>query len=389
MTIDTIIYEDINNQKRIALLGNGELKELEITDSNKALESNIYYGKITHKVDLANGKTGFLVDINDSCDAFLNAEEPGVDLGELTEGQSLIVQVSQEKRAEKGAKVVRSLQFVGKNIVYRPFFMNVEASYKIENKAKLAEYKNLVNEHMTGQEGWLLRTNSIYAEPDELIQEMKDLRAEYDSLRAKARKAKAPALLYEKSNPLLDYIDRYAASLNKVVVNSKNAEKEIVDNFEIDFEIEVKKEPFKEYLLEDAILEALQKEVKLKNGGKVIIEETRACVAIDVDSSSDCSNGPISRLNAEAAVEIAKQIRLRNLAGKIIIDFAGSTEYRYIKPVIEVLEKELKKDCVRATCLGLSKAGNVEILRIRRRPSLKYTLTKDCDTCQGTGVVEK
>lgn len=91
----------------------------------------------------------------------------------------------------------------------------------------------------------------------------------------------------------------------------------------------------------------------------------------------------------EAAFEIAKQIKLRNLSGKIVIDFAGVSEYRYLKNVIEVLEQELQKDYVKSTIFGLSRGGNVEIVRMRRRPTLRDILTEECASCQGTGRVEK
>ena len=86
---------------------------------------------------------------------------------------------------------------------------------------------------------------------------------------------------------------------------------------------------------------------------------------------------------------IARQIRLRNLSGKIIVDFAGSSEYRYMKPVLEVLEREVAKDPIRTHVVGLSRAGNVEIIRIRRRPSLSDVMSVECPTCKGTGRVEK
>ena len=92
-------------------------------------------------------------------------------------------------------------------------------------------------------------------------------------------------------------------------------------------------------------------------------------------------------MNLEAADEIARQIRLRNLSGKIIIDFAGSSDYRYLKPVIEALEAKAAGDSTKTTVLGLSRAGNVEIIRVRKRPTLQDLLTKECDGCQGCGRI--
>ena len=139
---------------------------------------------------------------------------------------------------------------------------------------------------------------------------------------------------------------------------------------------------------EDMLQEAMQKTVKLPSGGEIHIEETRAFVAIDVDSAGNVARGETDNLNREAAVEIARQILLRNLAGKIIIDFAGSGEYRFMRGIMDVLDEELAGDAQGARVLGLSKAGNVEILRRRRRPTLLEQFSAECPTCGGTGRVE-
>ena len=112
-------------------------------------------------------------------------------------------------------------------------------------------------------------------------------------------------------------------------------------------------------------------------------------MTIDVDSGSLREGANINELNREAAVEIARQIRLKNLSGKSVIDFAGDKDYQYMKPVMDTLETELADDPSRGRVVGLSKAGNIEILRQRRRPSLIDTYTDECPTCQGTGRVEK
>lgn len=389
MSIDTIIYEKKNSSVRLALMEQGNLRELEFANENTAAEGNIYLGKITRKIELAHDKVGFFVDINDGRDAFLNAEELGLKDVNYTEGQSIVVQVTQEKRAEKGAKVIRALQFVGDNIVYCPYRLTVEASPRIEDKNKLAEYKEKVLEHTTGQEGWILRTSSVDVPFKEIAAEMEKLRNSYDEVRMKARSAKAPALLYAKASPLAEAISRTGEALHKIIVNNHNVEKELTDTYGDKYEIAYMSEPFEEMGLEDAIAEALLKTVNLPSGGRISIEETRACVAIDVDSGSDNGKGSISALNQEAAVEIARQIRLRNLSGKIIIDFAGSSEYKFLKPVIETLEAEFDNDSNKGRVLGLSKAGNVEIVRVRRRPTLQDVLSVECDSCQGTGRVMK
>lgn len=383
--VDTIVYEKKNQLVRVAGLASGKLQTLEIADLGRAAEGSVYLGRITKKIELANGKIGYFVNIGDSKEAFLNAEEYDRDELNANEGQEVIVQVAQEQRAEKGAKLVRALQFVGQNLVYCPYRMNIEVSAKIADKPRADELKKHVWENTTGQEGWIVRTSAVNVDLNDIDAEMELLRGQFDGVRQKAKTARAPMLLLERNGIISDNINRNKGALTKIVVNDHNLEKALADDFAVEFSAE----PFEKYGLEDAILEALQKEVRLKNGGRIIIEETRACTAIDVDSGDDDGLGSLGRLNMEAAEEIARQIILRNLSGKIVIDFAGSSEYRYLKNAIEILEEGLHRDYVRSSVYGLSRAGLVEISRVRRRPSLQDVLSVECPTCQGSGRVEK
>ncbi len=385
MSADKLVYENKNQIIRIAGLKDGVLETLEIVDLNKAAEGNIYLGRVTKKVELANGKTGYFVNIGDVREAFINAEEYGRDDLNANEGQEVVVQVAQEQRAEKGAKLVRSLQFVGRNLVYCPYRMNIEVSSKIADKLRADELKSQVLENTTGQEGWIVRTSAVYADKQALAEEMETLRAQFDNVRQKAKVSKAPLLLSERNNILAEAINHNSETLREIVVNDHNLEKMPADGFEVKYCAH----PFADLGLEDAVLEALQKEVRLKNGGRITIEETRACTAIDVDSGEDDGQGSIGRLNMEAAEEIVRQIRLRNLSGKIVVDFAGVSDYKYLKNAIEFLEENLRHDYIRTFVYGLSRAGLVEISRTRRRPSLQDILTAECPTCSGTGRVEK
>ena len=383
--VDTIVYEKKNQLVRVAGWASGKLQTLEIADLGRAAEGSVYLGRITKKIELANGKIGYFVNIGDSKEAFLNAEEYDRDELNANEGQEVIVQVAQEQRAEKGAKLVRALQFVGQNLVYCPYRMNIEVSAKIADKLRADELKKHVWENTTGQEGWIVRTSAVNVDLNDIDAEMELLRGQFDGVRQKAKTARAPMLLLERNGIISDNINRNKRALTKIIVNDHNLEKALADDFAVEFSTE----PFEKYGLEDAILESLQKEVRLKNGGRIIIEETRACTAIDVDSGDDDGLGSLGRLNMEAAEEIAHQIILRNLSGKIVIDFAGSSEYRYLKNAIEILEEGLHRDYVRSSVYGLSRAGLVEISRVRRRPSLQDVLSVECPTCQGSGRVEK
>ena len=386
MKAEKIVYDRNEDVFGIAVFDAEGLMEIDIYNDHRAIEGNVYLGRIVKKINLANDKYGFMVNIGDGHEAFLNSYEPTLKEANMNEGQSVVVQVSQEKRAEKGAKLVRNVQLVGTCLVYCPFKYSVEASRKIEDVEKAEKYTKLVQEHSIGQEGWILRTLAAEASEQQIVDEMTALRNIYENIRKKARVEQAPALLYAKENPLFEYIRRYRDSLKEIVVDTPKLAEEVKAAFS--GTVTLKKEGFEEYGVDDAIVEALNRTVKLKHGGSLQIEETRACVAIDVDSGNVHNVGDIDGLNMEAAKEIARQVRLRNLSGKIIVDFAGSSEYRFMKNIIDCLEEEFADDACHSRVLGLSRAGNIEILRQRRRPSLRDLYTVECPTCSGTGRVE-
>ncbi len=389
MTKDTIIYDKNSSVTGIAVLEDGVLSEVEIVTGNQALSGNVYLAKITKKVTLFGDQEGFFVDLGNGKEGFLNANEKDLTDIKLTEGQSIVVQVAQEKRAEKQAKVVRAIQLVGNYVVYCPYRLRVEASSKIDDKQKMAEYMEQVKEHMTGQEGWVLRTASVDVDFAVIAEEMEQLRSVYEHIRMKARSEQAPCLLYAKPDVLFEYLSKHASNMEKLITNSRRIEEEVKSHYPDAFEIEICQNPFEAYGVDETISQALEKEVNLKGGGRITIEETRACVAIDVDSGRDVGGGNYNRINEEAAYEIARQIRLRNLSGKIVIDFAGHSDYKYIKPLLDILKQELSRDSMKNHVVGLTHGGLVEIIRVRRRPSLQDLLTEECTTCHGTGRVEK
>ncbi len=384
---DTIVYETSGNDACLALLDNKELCEFTIFNENGASEGNVYLGRIDKKVNLSEDKNGFMVNIGDNKEAFMNAGEKGLLEVNMTEGQCVVVQVQKESRADKGAKLVRAVQIPGTYLVYRPFGSYIDVSTKINDEEKAEELRQAVIRNVSSsQEGWVVRTAAADVDTNTVIEEMSELRAIYENIRVKARSASAPALLYAKENPLFDLIRRYSNTLKTVVINDHNLEEKIkaVFNGEVKFD----KDPSETYGIQDMLQTAMEKTVKLPSGGEIHIEETSAFVAIDVDSAGMVARGQTDRLNQEAAREIARQIILRNLAGKIIIDFAGSTEYRYMRGVMDTLSEELTGDPQGAHVLGLSKAGNVEILRRRKQPTLLERFSVECPTCHGTGRVE-
>lgn len=384
MMIEDLIIEEKNNIIKIAGMKDGSLCEFMMQKKDGFNEGNIYLGKIVKKINTANEKEGYFVNIGDSKDAFINAEERELEDLKANEGQDIVVQITQEQRAEKGARVVRFLHMAGINLVYCPYGSEIELSNKIvDEEQRNRLYDLVVNSAESG--GWIIRTHAAEVTDEDIANEIKKLENDFRNIMAMAKTTKAPQLLFAKENILEDIIIHNEESLQKIIVNNHLTEEKLHSAAVIEYETE----PFKKYGVDEMLNEALQKVIKLRCGGRVIIEETKALVAIDVDSGDGVAQGGIGRVNQEAAYEIAKQIILRNLSGKIIIDFAGMAEFKFLKGVMEILEKQLQNDVAKAKVLGLSRAGNVEIVRTRKRPTLRDLLSEECPTCQGTGRVEK
>lgn len=382
--IDEIVVQTKDGVMQIAGLENGRLGEFVIYDEKKANEGNVYLGKITKKIQTANGKEGYFVNIGASKEAFINAEENDLEDLKAHEGQDIIVQVVQEQRAEKGARMSRFLRLAGVYLVYCPYGSDIEISTKIiDETARERLYRLIADNSETG--GWIVRTIAAESGDNEILAEMSKLKTLFADIIAKAKNSKAPVLLTAKNTVLQDMIYHHMNGLRRVVVNNHLLQ----DELDKILPAEYAASPFAEAGIDDMLEEALRKIVKLDCGGRVIIEETRACTAIDVDSGEGTAQGGFGRLNQEAAAEIVRQIILRNLSGKIVIDFAGFAEFKYLKKALDILEEGLSDDPARGRVLGLTRAGNVEIIRTRRRPSLRDLLTEECSVCMGTGRVEK
>lgn len=382
--IDKILVEDKKGIKKIVCLNDGDLVEFFVVDSNKANEGNIYLGKITKKIVTANNKTAYFVNIGSEKDAFINAEEKNLEDLEALEGQDIIVQVSQEQRAEKGARIVRFLRLAGVYLVYDPYGDEINISSKIEDEEIRENLLNIVSKNAKSG-GFTIRTSAKNADINDILAEMNCLEKEFENIINKAKSSKSPCLLYMKDNVIEDIISRQTTDLKKIVVDNHVLEKEMSEICNVEYD----KDVFETNGVSEMINEALKKEIKLTCGGRVIIEETKAFVSIDVDSGEGNAQGGFNKLNNEAAIEIIKQIILRNLSGKIIIDFAGISEYKFLKNSIDILEQGLSDDVCKAKVLGLSRAGNVEIVRNRRRPTLQDLFSEECPTCRGIGRVEK
>ncbi|MBQ9235946.1 MAG: ribonuclease E/G [Alphaproteobacteria bacterium] len=377
-----IIVEQNASLTQIACLVDGVLREFTIHDTVQINEGDIFLGKITKKIITANSRSGYFVNIGGN-DVFLNAQERALEDLQASEGQSVILQITQEPRAEKDARASRFLTFAGRCLVYCPYGEGIEISAKIRDAVKIDELRDVLYE-IAADDGWIVRTAAAQASPKDILAEAETLRQLFAQTINLAKTSAAPAILHQKPSPLAEIIERYASTSPAIITNSHRLVNQLSG-----LSAAFARHPFADYGISEQLTDALSPEVKLSGFGRIFIEETHAFTAIDVDSGSGSAQGSLTALNQQAAREIARQIILRNLSGKIIIDFAGFTEFKFLKPIVDILERALYSDPLKSRVLGVSKAGNVEIIRQRRRPSLRDLLTVECSTCLGSGRCEK
>ena len=188
--LEEIVYQEKNGLKQVAGLCGGELREFAVQDDAKANEGNIYLGRITKKIQTVNGKEGYFVNIGMVREAFINAEESGLEDLKAHEGQDIVVQVVQEQRAEKGARLGRFLNFAGVYLVYRPYGDEIEISSKIEDEDKRESLYQLIAVH-TEEGGFVVRTQAAEASKEDILNEKKALEDKFEAVLARAKQETA------------------------------------------------------------------------------------------------------------------------------------------------------------------------------------------------------
>ena len=394
--VDTIIYNKSIGETKIALLEDNKLVELHIDRDNKISEGVICLGRIGKKISLPNNSNAFFVDIGDVEPAFLPEKERRIADERLTEGMAVIVQVKQEARDDKGAKLTRVLSFAGDSLVLckNSGKKGINISSRIKGSVTRDKLTNILSDKVDAEnENWIIRTGAVNKSENDIVYEVETLRVRAGMVREGAQFSTPPTILDKGQNFCLYLIAKYKDTLKKIVINEKPAFDEAFDfcentlNSLSDKLIHHKenKDVFDSYMISESIEEALQPIVKINGGGRLIIEQTRAITAIDVDSGNTGFNNNINDINYAAAKEIARQIRLRNIAGKISIDFAGASDIKFLNKPMDILKEEMKKDFSNCWIAGVSPTGNVELIRTRKKPSLSELMQAKCCICDGCG----
>jgi ribonuclease G len=403
-------------ESRAAVVENGVLQEVFIERANRrGLAGNIYKGKVSRVLP---GMQAAFVDIGLERTAFLHASDMSrhppeseelataedVNIRELvSEGDEVLVQVLKDPLGTKGARLTTFVSIPSRFLVYMPAGRGTGVSARIEDEEERRRLREAVALHVPpeGPGGYIVRTAADGAAPEALRADMMFLRRLWDVVREKGLSTPAGNLVHEDL-PLAVRVlrDLLNSTVERVYVDSPPVHERMLE-FARHFmpesadRIELYSQPrplFDLHNIDEEIEKALDRKVQLKSGGYLIIDQTEAMTTIDVNTGAYVGHRnleeTIFRTNLEAALAIARQLRLRNLGGIIIIDFIDMEVEEHRRQVINALEKYLEADHAKTHISSVSPLGLVEMTRKRTRESLEHLLCGPCPTCQARGFVK-
>ncbi|BCG45395.1 Ribonuclease G [Citrifermentans bremense] len=418
-----LVINTTSHETRIALIENGTIAELYVERSRvKGIIGNIYKGRVVRVlpgmqaafVDIGLEKAAFLYvadvfDAMDEYDSYIEGEQgeepmphPLHPIEELLqEGQELLVQISKEPIGTKGARITAHISLPGRHLVYMPTVDHVGISRRIEDEAERERLKEIVDRIKPVGGGFIVRTVSDGKSEEDLVADLHYLTKLWDEIAKKKDNAGAPTLIHSDLDVTQKVVrDILTESVERIVVDSKPEYDKIVQfistfmpKMKYSIELYDEEEPiFDHFGLEVEISRALGRKVWLKSGGYIIIEQTEALTAIDVNTGRYVGKhnleDTILKTNLEAVKEIAYQLRLRNLGGIIIIDFIDMEKEVNREKVYGALEEALKSDKSKTNILKISELGLVEMTRKRVRESLGRMMCEPCPYCEGRGYVK-
>ncbi len=321
----------------------------------------------------------------------------------LKPGQEILVQIAKEPIAKKGARITSHIALPGRFLVFMPTVSHIGVSRKIASDDERQRLKRiLVSERGEASGGFIVRTAAEGASEEELRADLRFLLHLWDEIKERSEKSKSPALIYHDLS-LIERIlrDQVSANFTSIWVDSQDDYERIVrflnrfsPNLVRRVKLYTKETPlFEHFGIQDEISKALRSKVWLKSGGSIVINQTEALVAIDINTGKYVGKtarleDTIVKTNLDAIPEIVRQIRLRDLGGIIIIDFIDMDERKNRFKVMAALEEALKQDRAPTKVLQFNDFGLVAITRKRVKQSLERTLSVPCPTCQATGMVK-
>jgi ribonuclease G len=320
---------------------------------------------------------------------------------QLEKGQEIIVQITKEPVGRKGVRVTSEVSLAGRFLVLLPFDGKIGISRKISNFKEKRRLRKIVQTILPEGFGVIIRTVAEGKEEASIKQDLEDLITTWREVETTVKAEKAPALLYKDMATTSSVIrDLFSNDVTRVVVDSRKLYKDIRAYIKytspaVMDKIELHKERapiFDVHGIEKEIEATLSRKVWLKSGGYIIVEQTEAMVVIDVNSGRYAPKKEQEqnslRTDMEAAREIARQLRLRDLGGIIVIDFIDLEDERNKRKVFEELKKEFRRDRAKITVLPMTEFGLVQITRQRVRQNILHSFSEPCPACAGTGLVQ-
>ncbi len=403
------------SESRVALIENGILQEVHVERHTKrGLVGNIYRGKVSRVLP---GMQAAFVDIGLEKAAFLHASDIVIhsevvgevntsditkqDIRELVkDGQDIVVQVVKDPIGTKGARLTTDITIPSRYLVFMPSVTHVGVSQRIEDESERERLKSLVQEFCDEQGGFILRTAAEGVNHEELSQDAAFLRRLWNKIQQRMQRKKSN-VLYEDL-PLARRVlrDFVGTELDRIRNDSKLSHQELVQFTkeyvpELSSKLEYypgERPIFDLYDVENEVQRALERRVDLKSGGYLIIDQTEAMTTIDINTGAFVGHRnleeTIFNTNIEATQAIARQLRLRNLGGMILIDFIDMVDADHKRRVLHSLEVATSKDRAKINIHGFTALGLIEMTRKRTRESLEHVLCGECPVCKGRGSVK-
>ena len=399
------------DETRIASVKDNKLEQFEIeTSSKEVTQGNIYKASVVRVetslkgvfVDYGAEKNGFLQKQEIHNDYFQDMESGKPSLSNLIKkGQELLVQVIKDPIAHKGAMLTTFISLPGRHGVLMPGNETKGISRKIEDEKERKRLLNIVNKmNIPEGFGFIVRTAGEKATKTMLVNDLKYLTRIWKSINSKAIKSKTPSLLYKEQNFIIRSIrDYFTNDVKEILIDNPEVYKEVLDFIGIIAPTHKKnvkqfngaKPIFTKYQLEEQIASIYKQTVPLKSGGFLSIDQTEALVAIDVNSGKSTQKKSIEatalHTNLEAAEEVSRQLRLRDMGGLIVIDFIDMKEKKHKAEVTKTLKTHMKMDKAKSKVGGLSQFGLLEMSRQRIRPAITFGSYETCRHCNGRGHV--
>lgn len=359
------------NEKSVILLNDYKIVE-QYTINKENIEGNIYLGTIKNIIP---GLKAVFVDIGKTKNAFIHYEDLGKTKNEIKLNEKILVQVQKNAVKQKGAKLTTNIKLIGRQIVLMPKKDFISVSRKIEDEGKREELKEIVKKYLPINCGAIIRTNCIFANEEEIRQDIQMLTARWNNIKnSKEKNMKNVPCIIEEDNSIVKslILATVDSKMSKITTNSKEYNEEILNflklyKLENIIKIELDNNVFEKYTIEKELQSLENNKVWLNCGGQIVIDKTEALTAIDVNSGKcigkDSLEETILKVNIEAAKEIAKQIRLRDIGGIVIVDFIDMEKENSKEKLLKSMEEEIKKDRAKVQIEGFSKLNLLEFTR--------------------------